>query len=82
LNLSFKASNAITAIELKSLGMQEMVKRGILFTWTIFTSYSLHDTDIEKTMEAFDDSLKVCKRAIVDNDAKKYLEGKPIVPIL
>jgi len=82
LNLSYKASDKITAIELKSLGMQEMVKRGILFTWTIFTSFSLHDKDIEKTMEAFDDSLKVCKQAIQDNDVKKYLEGKPIVPIL
>jgi glutamate-1-semialdehyde 2,1-aminomutase len=82
LNLSFKPSGSISAVELKSLMMQEMVKRGILFTWTIFTSFSLQTKDITKTMDAFADSLKVCKKAVEENDVKKYLEGEPIVPIL
>ena len=82
LNLSFKPSGNITAVELKSLMMQEMVKRGILFTWTIFTSYSLQSKDIEKTMDAFTDTLQVCKKAVKENNVKKYLEGEPIVPIL
>jgi len=82
LNLSFKPSGNISAVELKSLMMQEMVKRGILFTWTIFTSFSLQSKDITKTMDAFADSLQVCKKAVEENDVKKYLEGEPIVPIL
>lgn len=82
LNLSFKPSGKISAVEFKSLMMQEMVKRGILFTWTIFTSYSLQSKDITKTMDAFADSLQVCKKAVEENDVKKYLEGEPIVPIL
>jgi hypothetical protein len=82
LNLSFKLSGNISAVELKSLMMQEMVKRGILFTWTIFTSFSLQSKDITMTMEAFADSLQVCKKAVKENNVKKYLEGDPIVPIL
>jgi glutamate-1-semialdehyde 2,1-aminomutase len=82
LNLSFKPSRDISDIELKSLMMQEMVKRGILFTWTIFTSYSLQSKDIKMTMEAFDDALQICKKAVEENNVKKYLEGEPIVPIL
>ena len=82
LNLSFKPTGNISAVELKSLMMQEMVKRGILFTWTIFTSFSLQSKDIEKTMDAFADSLQVCKKAVEENDVKKFLEGEPIVPIL
>jgi glutamate-1-semialdehyde aminotransferase len=82
LNLSFKLSGNISAVELKSLMMQEMVKRGILFTWTIFTSFSLQSKDITMTMEAFADSLQVCKKAVEENNVKKYLEGDPIVPIL
>jgi glutamate-1-semialdehyde 2,1-aminomutase len=82
LNLSFKPSGDISDIELKSLMMQEMVKRGILFTWTIFTSYSLQSKDIKMTMEAFDDALQICKKAVEENNVKKYLEGEPIVPIL
>ena len=82
LNLSYKAAGSIKDTELKSLTMQEMVKRGILFTWTIFTSFSLKDNDIQKTMDAYNDSLKVCQRAIKDDNALKYLEGEPVVPIL
>jgi glutamate-1-semialdehyde aminotransferase len=62
--------------------MQEMVKRGILFTWTIFTSYSLKEEDIDKTMDAFIDSLCVCKKALEENNVGKYMEGEVIVPIL
>lgn len=76
LNLSF------ISIELKSLCMQEMVKRGVLFTWTIFTSYSLKKEDIEKTFSAFSDSLRVCKKSVEENDIMKYMEGELIVPIL
>jgi glutamate-1-semialdehyde-2,1-aminomutase len=82
LNLSYKAVGSIKDTELKSLTMQEMVKRGILFTWTIFTSFSLQDKDIQMTMEAYADSLKVCQKAIQDDNATKYLEGEPVVPIL
>lgn len=82
LNLSFKDVGDISYIELKSLVMQEMVKRGILFTWTIFTSFSHSDEDIEKTLEAYVDAMRVCRKAISENSAKKYLEGEPVVPIL
>ena len=82
LNLTYEQVGDIKNNELKSLVMQEMVKRGILFTWTIFTSYSLKEKDIRVTLEAFDDSLKLCQKAIKDNDAKKYLEGEPVVPII
>lgn len=82
LNLSFTKTGNITEIELKSLVMQEMVKRGILFTWTIFTSFSHTDKDIETTLEAYVDAMEVCKKAVKEDNAMKYLEGEPVVPIL
>lgn len=82
LNLSFKPVNKISDVELKSLVMQEMVKRGVLFTWTIFTSFSHSDEDFDITIEAFSDTINVCKKALNDNNISKYLEGEPVVPIL
>jgi len=44
---------SIKSLELKPLLMQEMVKRGILFAWTIFTSFSHEPEDLDRTIEAF-----------------------------
>jgi len=65
--------------ELKTLFMQEVVKRGIYFVWNMLPSYATKDEDIKLALSAFEDSLKICVTAEKENKVKYKLEGK--IPI-
>jgi len=65
-------------ILLKSLFLQETVKRGILMAWQMFPMYMHTDHDIESTLEAFEDAMRVCKKAAENGNIASFLEGPPI----
>ncbi len=44
---------------MKTLFMQEVVKRGIFFVWNMLPSYKLSDKDIEYTLKVFDEALQI-----------------------
>lgn len=62
----------------KSLFLQETVKRGVLFGGPVFISYSHSSRDIEHTIEASIEALKVIKAAEESGDAASFLEGEPV----
>lgn len=66
------------SLDIKSLFLQETIKRGVLFGGPIFISFSHTKQDIDKTLDASEEALKIIKRAMIDGDVKKYLEGEPI----
>jgi len=66
---------------MKSLVQQELLKRGILWAAYHAISYSHKDNEINTTLEAFNDALKILKRAIRENKVKKLLEGRPVKPV-
>jgi hypothetical protein len=61
---------------LKSIIMQEMVKRGIFMSQGVsFISYSHSSEDIEYTINALEETCKIISK-INENELDKLLEGK------
>ncbi len=64
--------------EVKSLFMQEMVKRGILLhSGAVNLCFAHSDEDVNKTLDACEESLKIVKTALVEYKVKETLEGEP-----
>ena len=63
---------------LKSIFLQETVKRGILFGGPVFICYSHTSGDIEATLKASGEAMEILKTAIDSGDPASYLEGEPI----
>lgn len=60
---------------MRSLFLQETIKRGILMT-TLVVSYTHTDEDIDRTLDAMDGALGVYRKAL-ENGPEHYLVGRP-----
>jgi glutamate-1-semialdehyde 2,1-aminomutase len=60
---------------MRSLFLQETIRRGILMT-TLVVSYSHTNEDIDKTLQAIDEALPIYRQAL-DSDVSNFLVGKP-----
>ncbi len=70
------------SILLRSLVIQELVKRGIFMHPGVeYISYSHEKDDIKKTLDAFNDSANIIKKAVKENNIGAYLDGKPCKPV-
>ena len=76
INLAFEDEAGNPSDELKSLFLQEAVKRGILMGWQMFPTYSHSDDDVNRTLAAFEDAMRICKRAVQQNNIVSCLEGE------
>lgn len=65
---------------LRTLFMQEMIKKGVLLQ-TINPSYSHGDSEISQTIEGFESALKVVANAIQQNNARELLIGTETKPV-
>ena len=66
------------SILLRSLFIQELVKRGIFFHPGVgFISFSHTKEDITKTIQALTDSIPIIKKAVEENNLESYIEGNP-----
>ena len=63
----------------RTLFMQEIIKRGILAP-SLIVSYSHADKDIDRTIEAFHEALKIYQLALEDG-VEKYLSGRTVKPV-
>lgn len=65
------------SILMKTLLIQEMVKRGIFMHPGVeYISFSHEKEDIEKTASAFSDVIPIVKKAVKENKLESYIEGK------
>ena len=64
----------------RTLFMQEMIKRGFLYQGILSPCLSMRKNDIELMLEAFNDSVKVFKKALEDGYSQ-YLIGPEIKPV-
>ena len=70
------------SILLRSLFIQELVKRGIFVHPGVeYISFSHKKEDVEKTIQALADSVPILKKATEENDFESYLDGKPSQPV-
>ncbi|MBN1198066.1 MAG: aspartate aminotransferase family protein [Bacteroidales bacterium] len=63
---------------LRSLFLQEVVKRGVLMAWQMFPMYMHSEEDIRLTLDAFRQAAMICRNATDQNNVADRLEGKPV----
>lgn len=79
--VKFYGKTSDESLLMKSLVQQELLKRGILWAAYPAISYSHKDPEISTTLEAFNDALRVLKKAIHEEKIEKLLEDKPVKPV-
>lgn len=65
---------------LRTLVLQEMIKRGVLFQGAFVPCYSHTRNDVDYFVEAFNQSLEIYKKALAEG-YQKYLVGEPTKPV-
>ncbi len=76
--VSFKDTTIYTGLQIKTFIMQEMFKRGILFTGSHNVSFSHTKADINELMIAYDEIFKSLSIAIQNNTLENLLEVDPV----
>lgn len=79
--LSIKDSGKYSLWEIKTLYMQEMMKRGILTLGTHETTYAHTDEDINYLIKCYDEVFPIIKDSIEKENLIQMLECKPLVPL-
>jgi glutamate-1-semialdehyde aminotransferase len=74
-SLAFADQTGCTADQVRSLFLQEAVKRGVLFGAPIFVSFSHGDDDVEHTVAVCAAAFEVVGRALARGDLPGRLEG-------
>ncbi len=69
-------------IKVKTLFMQEVVKRGVYFVWNMLPSYQTSDEDIAYTLKVFDEALKITTDAEKKGKVSEMLEGELPITVL
>jgi len=70
-----------TAIELKTLFMQEMFARGILTFGTHNMSYAHGDQEVEALLSAYDAAFPMLREAIASSTLPEMLRCEPLKPL-
>lgn len=70
-----KDGNGRPSQSMRTLLLQEVIKRGVISP-SLVISYSHSDTDVARTVEAFDGAFAIYGRALADG-AERYLVGRP-----
>lgn len=79
--LNFRNKKGEVSSPMKTIFLQEVVKRGLMFSGYIVPSYSHGDGEIEKTLKIVDQSLVLYKKAFEDDNPEKYLLGEAVKPV-
>jgi glutamate-1-semialdehyde aminotransferase len=77
---TFKNKNGKVDNGYRTLMLQEMIKRGILFQGVFVPCFSHQSSDVELFVKAFNESLEVYIQAI-EKGFEKYLIGEPTKPV-
>ena len=82
MKMNGKDSRGNDSVLIRSLLIQEMVKRGIFMHPGVeYISYSHSKEDIQQTLNAFQDSIHILRKAISEDKVESYLEGNPSKPV-
>jgi len=82
MKMNGKDSRGNDSVLIRSLLIQEMVKRGIFMHPGVeYISYSHSKEDIQQTLNAFEDSIPILRKAISEDKVESYLEGNPSKPV-
>lgn len=76
----FKDITKSISMPFRTLAMQEMIKRGVLFQGAFVPCFSHTKQDIDYFVKAFEDTLQVYKMALKEG-VEKYLKGNSVKPV-
>tara|TARA_Y100000768_G_scaffold63599_1_gene43731 strand:- start:34217 stop:35608 length:1392 start_codon:yes stop_codon:yes gene_type:complete len=80
--ISFNGNKKYSDLEIKSYFQQELLRRGILWAAYHALSWSHKKKDIVKTLNAYDDVMKLFKNIIDSNlNLRNRIEGIPVKPV-
>ena len=65
----------------RTLMMQEMIARGVLFQGMFYTTWSHQEAELKHIVAAFDESCAVYKQAIAHGSVEGLLAGRPAKPV-
>ena len=77
---NFRDNKGQLCAAIRTLAMQEMIKRGILFQGSFVPCFSHTLDDVAFFVEAFEKTLSLLDKAI-KNGVEQYLIGEPIKPV-
>jgi hypothetical protein len=66
---------------LKTLFLQESIKRGVLLGGGMNVSFSHDDADVDTTLRVYEAALGVVAEAVRAGDAGRRLEGRVVEPV-
>jgi glutamate-1-semialdehyde 2,1-aminomutase len=76
----FKNSEGLVDAGLRTLFMQEMISKGILFQGAFVPSYSHNKEEVNYFLQAFEHSCDLYQKAL-ESDINGYLVGEPARPV-
>jgi glutamate-1-semialdehyde aminotransferase/spore coat polysaccharide biosynthesis protein SpsF (cytidylyltransferase family) len=74
--VTFKDHGPWSALQLKTLFQQEMLRRGVLFSGSQFISLAHGDDDIARTLDAYGESMRVLRFALDLQAVDALLQGQ------
>ncbi len=80
-SLTFFDENGQPSLAVKSLFLQETVKRGVLFGGPVFLSFSHTPADLDRTFEACEAALQRITRAVREGRVLACLEGEVVATV-
>ncbi len=79
--MNFKDKAGVVSMELRTIFLQEAIKRGLLFQGAFPVSYSHKAAEITKTLKVMDEVMIVYKKIMADKNPGKFLVGEAIKPV-
>ncbi|OGH64040.1 MAG: hypothetical protein A2821_03480 [Candidatus Magasanikbacteria bacterium RIFCSPHIGHO2_01_FULL_41_23] len=79
--MNFRDTDGAISFVLKTIFLQETIKRGLLFQGAFPLSYSHKSAEVVKTLKVMDEVMAVYKKVLADKNRNKYLVGEAIKPV-
>ena len=79
--IGLRAKDRKDDLILKSVFMQECIKRGILFTGSHNMSFSHSNREIDYTLRVYNTVFRIIKDAFKRGDLRRRLKGTPVTPV-
>jgi glutamate-1-semialdehyde aminotransferase len=78
---TFAPTNGASALEMKSLAQQELLRRGVLWGGFHNMSFAHGDAEVDYTLECWREVLGIVGRAVADGRVREALRGEPVEPV-
>jgi glutamate-1-semialdehyde aminotransferase len=79
--VGFTPPDAGSALPLKSLAQQELLKRGVLWAGTHTLCNALTDEEVTHLLAAWDEVLAIVASALASDSVHSMLRGEPVEPV-